>query len=84
MARKCSPPKSQGVKAHTRSKPRRKARRGPKAGETYYVVRNERTGATSGTKHRSYVAAINARKRLDLVSFRAGRGRPWNVEKRIG
>jgi hypothetical protein len=82
---KCSPPKGQSVRAHTRSARRKKAKpAAAKAGATYWVVRNERTGATTGTKHRSYSSAINARARKDRISFRAGGGRPWNVEKRTG
>jgi hypothetical protein len=73
------------VKSHTRAgrAPARKAR-APKAGATYYVVQNERTGKTLGTRHRTLTGAVAARKRADRASYRAGRGRPWNVAKRTG
>jgi hypothetical protein len=84
MAAKCGPPKTVSVKGYTRKagkRKRRRTRRAPKPGTTYYIVRNERTGNTTGTRHRTYDAAIRARKRADLKSYRAGRGRPWNVER---
>lgn len=83
MARKCSPPKSVPVKSYSRAPKRRKAKPKPaKAGSTYWVVVNERTGRTSGTRHRDVFAAARARQQLDLKSFRAGNGRPWSVDKR--
>ena len=82
--KRCSPPKTVSVKSHSRAgrRKKRKPSAGPKAGTVYYVVENERTHRTTGTKHRTLTAAINARKRLDLVSYRAGQGRPYHVAKR--
>jgi hypothetical protein len=51
-------------------------------GHRHLLDLRQRTGGTCGVHHGSYLAAIAHRKKLDLVSFRAGRGRPWNVEKR--
>lgn len=67
------------VKGYWRTKPRR-FRKGPMAASAapYAVVGNGRTIST----HRTYSAAINARKRANLQSFRAGRGRPYDVRKR--
>ncbi len=79
---RCSPPKSVAVGSYDRASTRKKPK--PKAGAVYWVVRNTRTGATSGTKHRKWTSAVAARKRLDLASYRRGQGRPWSVEKRTG
>ena len=74
----CSPPKSSGVKAHTRSKPRRKPTRSSSSRPAAYVVK--RNGRVV-SRHRTLTGAINARKRLDRQAFRAGQGRPYDVEK---
>lgn len=76
MAASCSPPKSQGVRSYTRSKPRRK----PKPTAAKFVVVNSNTGAVV-SRHRKYTAAIRERKRLDLISFRRGNGRPYETRK---
>ena len=73
----CTPPKGQSVKAHTRSKPRRK----PTAKKQLpFVVKNTRTG-TIVSRHRTLTAAIRQERRLDLASFRRGNGRPYSAGK---
>jgi hypothetical protein len=42
------------------------------------VVRN---GSVVVSRHRTYSAAVRERTRLDRISFRAGRGRPYEAGK---
>ena len=80
MASKCSPPKSQTVKAHTRGRPIHRKKRAQAARKRLpYVVRNESGQVVS--YHRTYTAAIRQRARLDRKAFRAGRGRPYHAGK---
>ena len=81
MANKCSAPKSQSVKAHTRARPlhRKKIAQKVRAGLPY-VVRDSRTGRVV-SRHRKYNAAAIEAKRRDRLSFRAGRGRPYEAGK---
>lgn len=79
---KCGAPTTEHVKSYLRAQRRKKPKsKRAGSGAVYYVVRNERTGRTSGTEHKSLFAATRARKQLDLISYRKGQGRPWNVEK---
>lgn len=80
---RCAPPKSQGVKSHYRRKGQKRRGRAltPRKGSSsVWVVKNDRTGRVL-SRHRSLMAAGNAMKRANLRSFRAGRGRPYNVER---
>jgi hypothetical protein len=80
MAR-CSAPKSVTVKGYWRSKPRQLKKAAAKRQAAMpYVVRNSRTG-TVVSRHRSLTAAISASRRLDLASYRAGKGRPYEAER---
>lgn len=81
MAKKCSPPKSQGVKAHARGRPiqRKKIAQARRAKLPYAVV-NSRTGQVV-SRHRYLTTAIRERTRLDRISFRAGNGRPYDTRK---
>jgi hypothetical protein len=85
MAR-CGPPKTVTVSPYDRAAPPHKARRKPTVKKPtaagYWTCVNSRTGRTCGTHHHTHGAAIRHRKRLDLESFRAGRGRPWDTEER--
>ncbi len=81
MASKCSPPKSQSVKKHLRARPiQRKKAAAKRRAALPYVVRNTRTGQIV-TRHRTWSAAVRERGRLDLQSYRAGRGRPYSAGK---
>jgi hypothetical protein len=78
---KCSPPKGQAVKAHTRSNPRALKRAAAKRRASLpYAVRNTRTGQIV-SRHRTLTAAIRQERRLDLQSFRRGNGRPYDAGK---
>lgn len=87
----CRLPKGQGVKSHTRAAPdrgairakarRRKAAAAKQATAVYWTCARP-DGATCGVHHRTSYAAVEHRKRLNLSSYRAGRGRPWDVKKR--
>ena len=72
----CSAPRSVTVKGYWRTKPRKK----PQARPAGFVVKNTRTGAVV-SRHRTLTAAIREEKRLDRISFRAGRGRPYDAQK---
>ena len=77
----CSPPKARGIKPHTRSKPRQFKRAAAKRRAALgYVVRNTRTGQVV-SRHRTLTAAARERARLDRISFRAGKGRPYSTGK---
>jgi hypothetical protein len=77
----CRAPKAQGVKSHTRSKPRAiKAAATKRRAKLGFVVRNSRTGKVV-SRHRTLTAAIREERRLDLISFRAGKGRPYSSGK---
>lgn len=70
---------------YTRAAPpkrRRKRRKPAKPAGRYWTCVNARTGRSCGTKHRTMTAAIKHRVQLDRTSYRAGRGRPWDVTKR--
>jgi hypothetical protein len=79
---RCSPPKGQSVKAHTRSKSRKSAKATARArtAKLPYVVVNSRTGAVV-SRHRTLTAAIREERRLDLISYRKGNGRPYDARK---
>ena len=78
MAR-CAAPKSVTVKGYWRAKPRGLKRAAAKRTAALpYVVRNSKTG-TVVSRHRTYTAAINARRRADLASYRRGQGRPYEA-----
>jgi hypothetical protein len=83
---RCSPPKSSGVRSYTRAAPgrRRKAKPKPAATGTYWTCVNSRTHDTCRTHHRNSSAAYKHSKRLNLTSYRAGRGRLWDPQKRGG
>jgi hypothetical protein len=81
MANKCSPPKSQSVKTHTRARPIQRKRAAQKArAKLPYVVRDTRSGSVV-SRHRTYNAAVRERTRRDRISFRSGRGRPFEAGK---
>ena len=67
MAASCSPPKSQGVKAHTRSKPRRKRK-----STAEFVVRDRVTGKVR-SRHRTLLSAIKAERQANSALRRQGR-----------
>ena len=67
MAASCSPPKSQGVKAHTRSKPRKK-----RQSTAEYVVRDRMTGKVR-SRHRTMLAAAKAERLANRALRRQGR-----------
>lgn len=68
MAGKCSPPRSQSVKAHYRAAPR-KHRHGPRAGETYYVAENA-SGHTCGHHHKGRYTAMQCAARQNRKAGR--------------
>ena len=78
---RCSPPKGQSVKSHTRSKPRSLKRAAAKrTAKLPWAVRDSRTGNVV-SRHKTMTAAARERTRRDRMSFRAGRGRPFQVGK---
>jgi hypothetical protein len=74
MAARCSPPKSQSVKSHTRSRPRRKY-----VPATYWEC--ESHGKGCGTKHRTYSSSLGHAMRLDSAQRRQGRRPSWHPKK---
>jgi len=77
--KRCSPPKSVTVKGYWRSKPRQlKKAAAKRRAALSYVVRNSRTGAVV-SRHRTLTGAIRERQRLDLISYRQGKGKPYET-----
>jgi hypothetical protein len=75
----CAPPKTVTVKGYWRTKPRGlKKAAAKRQAALSYVVRNARTGAIV-SRHRTSTAAVRERKRLDLISYRQGKGRPYET-----
>jgi hypothetical protein len=84
-AKSCSPPKTVQVKGHWRQvrKTRKKsaaATSAARAAKLPWIVVNTRTGAVV-SRHRYFTAAIREEKRLDRISFRQGKGRPYDARK---
>lgn len=83
--RACGPPKTQGVRSYVRAAPPKQRKRKPAAvARAYWTCVRGNTGRTCGVHHASSSAAFRHEKRLNLISYRAGTGRPWHYEKRGG
>lgn len=78
----CGAPKTQSVKGYTRAAPPKKYRRPKKAAAAYWTCVHSPQGYTCGVHHKSSTAAFRHEKKLNLESYRRGRGRPWKYEKR--
>lgn len=85
MAGGCSPPKSQRVTLHYRSKPRRRqGPRRPPAGTTYYVAENNQ-GHTCGHHHKGVIAAARCslRENRHARRTRGNKAATYAVERKV-
>jgi len=75
--KRCSPPKTVTVKGYWRNAPKRR-RKAASTASLPFVVKDSRNGAVI-SRHRTFTAAVRARKRADLASYRRGQGRPYET-----